>query len=246
MMVSKMAKIGDLIPATAVAVGASDNPVREKARRVREAGYIQTGSAGRYGGAEMTEWDAANLLLGLTCSEQAKDAGAAVQRYRHLFLSTADVWTKEVREPHPDHPGMGRVTIESLCPEPMRWLGETAQGLLLGDVLDRLIGMARTGELQALFRELVIRQGVPDNAESIAKAIGLGMVHLKLEFQRPRPGGTIVFGERHARPYLSVEFGHLSALESVEELDALQTGDLIETAKITHRTIFALGEVLRQ
>jgi hypothetical protein len=239
-----MTKIGDLIQTAADVTALPASKVKEKARQVREAGYMQTGSAGRYGGADMTERDAANLLLGLTCTEYTADAGAAVHRYHGLVIDFADVWTEEIHEPIPDRPNMVRKTLKNLCPKPMQWLGVTSRGLLLGDTLERLIGMARTGEIQAIFRELVISQNFHEDA--IDRVINeLGAVYLKLEFRRPRPGANIMFGMRGERPFVSASFGHRSELETSEELDRLQVGHFVTTTTIPHQVIFALGEALR-
>jgi hypothetical protein len=192
----------------------------------------------------MTDADATNLLLGLTCADQAKDAAIAVERYRALVADTAEVWTEQVREPMPDRPGVDRITLKNMCPEPMQWLCSTARGPNLGDTIERLIGMARTGELQALFRELVSPNYHENEIDRVINE--LGEVYLRLDFRRPRPGANITFGMRLARPFVSVSFGHRSELETTEELDALQTGDRTEAVTVTHRTLFALGEALRQ
>jgi hypothetical protein len=233
-----MVKLVGLIPAFTAIQGLAEATGVGMARRVREAGFITSGPRGP-GGAEMVDSDAANLLLGGTCSDEIKGAGVAVWRYRALFGRSLPT-----ESPRPD------------CPEPMRWLGETAQGLTLGMALDRLIGMARTGELQTLFRDLagkhVGAQG-PERDAVIDKAINdLGVVFLRLEFRRPRSGATITFGEAGAGPrpgrgpYLVTDFGYQSEFETTEELDRLQTGDRMETVTVSHRTLFALGEALRQ
>jgi hypothetical protein len=227
-----MAKPSDLVQAATRV--ASEKTVKETYRQARQAGYIQTGMAGRYGGAEMTERDATNLLLALTCAMQVKEAGNAVQLYRSLFGEVIQ------------HKMAGRGTdtepYMSLCPEPVRWLSNTAQGLTLGMAIDRLIGMAREGELQALFRDLVIKQGVQDHEAWIDRAINLpNMVSLKLEFRRPRPGATIAFGR-----YLTVDFNYRREMPDRQQaLDSLEGDDCIDTKTISHRTIFALGEALR-
>jgi hypothetical protein len=219
-------------------------------RSLRPAGLINTSGRGP-GGAEMTDWDATNLLLGAICSDQAKDAAIAVRRYRAMRYSAKPMLAPEVREQIPDKPGWAPVKArESLCPEPLRWVSESVQHLDLGGLLDGLIGMARTGDLQALFHELAIERlpdGVPAQDAAIDKAIDLGVVYLKLDFQRPRPSGRIVLGMKghHQGHFLEVEFGNLSTWESNEDLDSLQTGYLVDTATIPHQVIFALGEALR-
>jgi hypothetical protein len=241
-----MVKLVGLIPVLTAVQGLPETIGSSVARSVRAARWVNTGPRGP-GGADMTDWDAANLLLGITCSDQAKDAGFAVPRYRDLFGRViGPMTTSERREPDPDKPGWGRIIPpESLCPEPLRWLTDTARGLTLGQALDRLIGMAREGTLQTLFRELAGKRYPEPN---IDKAIGRGEVYLRLEFQRPRPGAIVTFGEHGAGsgPYLATEFGYQSARETIEELDRLQTGDRTETVTVSHRTIFALGEAQRQ
>jgi hypothetical protein len=234
-----MVKLAGLIPVAAAAQGLPEAMVFGSARKVREAGGITSGPRGP-GGAEMTEQDATNLLLGITCAAQIKDAGDAAQVYRHLFgLVKRHMIARDTGPP------------VSLCPEPLRWLAQTAQGQTLGDALDRLIGMARTGELQSLFRDLADKHVGGEGADRearIDRAIDeLGAVNLRIEFRRPRPGVTLVFSERGGtEPYLEVEFGYLSAMETPEEMDRRETGDRVETVTITNRTIFALGEALRQ
>jgi hypothetical protein len=60
-----MAKLSDLVLRISEVTGISEATVREVSRRLREAGLIQTGRGGRYGGADMTPKDAASLLAGL-------------------------------------------------------------------------------------------------------------------------------------------------------------------------------------
>jgi hypothetical protein len=205
-------------------------------RSLRPAGLISSGGRGP-GGADMTDQDATNLLLGMTCSDQAKNAAEAVPLYRGLFGHVTD------------HKTTGRGTdadpYMSLCPESLRWLSDTAQGLTLGMAIDRLISMAREGKLQLLFRDLAgsqVAQGVPDREARIDRAIDeLNMVSLRLDFRRPRPGATISFP-----PYLTVDFNYQREVpDKRKTLDSIQTGDRTDTTTITHRTIFALGEALR-
>lgn len=220
-----MAKLGNLVQTTAEVTGNAQPRVKETARRVREAGYIQTGSLGRYGGADMMPTDAANLLLGLLCVTNVVDSAAAIPLYRGLFGEIAQRSPRSAPQ----------------CPEPLRWLSDTALGLTLGMALDRLIGMACEGTLQALFRELAgqqVAEGVPDHETRIDRAIDLGLVSLKLEFRHPKPAAAISFP-----PYLTVKFN--DERTPPEKRVALNVGDRTDTATITHRTIFALGEALR-
>jgi hypothetical protein len=61
-----MAKLSDLVLLTSQITGLPEATVREVSRRLREAGLIQTGKGGRYGGADMMPKDAVSLLTGLS------------------------------------------------------------------------------------------------------------------------------------------------------------------------------------
>jgi hypothetical protein len=221
-----MVKLAGFAPVVTGALGRPESVGFTLVRAIRPEKLISTGGRGP-GGADMVDGDATNLCLGLICSDQLKDAATVIKRYRAMRYSA---------------------NATPMCPEPLRWIPQSSQRLDLGGLMDGLIGMAREGTLQVLLRQLAAEQlpaGVPDLETRIDKAIDLGMVSLKLEFQRPRPAGRIAFGvQRHS--LLNIDFGLLSTWESEEELNSLQTGDLVETATITHRTIFALGEALRQ
>jgi hypothetical protein len=82
-----VAKLSDLIVVMTRLTGLPEKTVREVARRVREAGFIQTGKPGRYGGAEMTAQDAAALLLGLVGGSDVLDAGKTVALCWDLTIS---------------------------------------------------------------------------------------------------------------------------------------------------------------
>src|SRR6476660_7040151 len=60
-----MAKLSDLISCTSAIMGVPFPTVQEVSRRLREAGIIQTGKGGRYGGIGMTPSDATSLLTTL-------------------------------------------------------------------------------------------------------------------------------------------------------------------------------------
>lgn len=68
-----MAKLSELAELTAKVTGLDIRSVRETARRLREAGLIQTGTGGRYGGADMTARDAAALLTALLGAGDNRD-----------------------------------------------------------------------------------------------------------------------------------------------------------------------------
>lgn len=72
-------RLPDLIAVTARVLGTDPTSVREVARRLREAGLIQTGPKGRGGGARMTAADAAALTVGML-SEAGPAHAAATTR----------------------------------------------------------------------------------------------------------------------------------------------------------------------
>lgn len=245
-----MVKFSGLAPIITNILGLPEPTAETVARSLRPAGLLNSKGRG-LGGASMTSWDLSNMLLGMTCSEQFKEAGEVVPFYRYLFGQTKrHMLAPEQREPVVDGNGLVRVLPpESLCPEPMQWLADTAQGQTLGDALDRLFDMAHEGTLQTLFRQLASRHVGGEGADREARfdrAIELGMIYLRIEFSRPRPRVVITFGDDLMPPFLQVEFGAQGAMETSEQLDRRQIGDRVVTVTVTHKTIFALGEALRR
>jgi hypothetical protein len=120
-----MAKLADLIPCVADALGLEEKSVSHGARVLRDAGLISTGGRG-YGGAEMTNADAANLLIGLLGADTLLGAPEAVAKFRRL-------------ERH------GRTHA---LPAPLAFLATS--GMTFGEALESLIGAARRGALDGM------------------------------------------------------------------------------------------------
>ena len=78
-----MATLNNLVATVAKSTGIAEVSVKEVARRLRESRLIQTGKVGRYGGAQMTPYDAAALIVGLMAyrgSDASLDNLAAITR----------------------------------------------------------------------------------------------------------------------------------------------------------------------
>jgi hypothetical protein len=78
-----MATLGALVDIVAAAEGISRERVEAIARAVREAGLIATHGRGS-SAAQMTETDAANLLIAVNAAETARAAPETVRRFRAL------------------------------------------------------------------------------------------------------------------------------------------------------------------
>src|SRR5687767_1385308 len=83
----RMVKLSGLLPVATASQGLPASAGVTVTRSLRPAGLLNSGGRGP-GAAEMTDADATNLLLGLTCSDQAKNAAVAVARYRALVADT--------------------------------------------------------------------------------------------------------------------------------------------------------------
>jgi hypothetical protein len=78
-----MARLEELVETVAEQEGMDPATVRLIARNVREAGLITTGGRGTSAG-QMTFGDAANLLIGVNASVNAREAPETVRKYRRM------------------------------------------------------------------------------------------------------------------------------------------------------------------
>jgi len=78
-----MATLSDLVTAIAIAEGIDAERVAAIARAIREHGLIRTSGRGT-SAAQMSEPDAANLLIATNTADTARTAPAAVKEYRTL------------------------------------------------------------------------------------------------------------------------------------------------------------------
>ena len=81
-----MATLESLVAAIAEVEGIGAERVRALARALREAGLIATGGRGT-SAADMSETDAANLLIAANVADTARTAAEMVNRYRGLRAS---------------------------------------------------------------------------------------------------------------------------------------------------------------
>jgi hypothetical protein len=87
---SKVAVLSDLVETLANATGIPQSTVFAYGRFAREAGFVSQKGRGR-GAAEMTERDAANLLIAVGATDITREAGSVVEKYRHLRGSVAGI-----------------------------------------------------------------------------------------------------------------------------------------------------------
>jgi hypothetical protein len=78
-----MATLSELVSAIATAEGIDAERVNAIARAVREDGFIRTSGRGT-SAAQMSEQDAANLLIAVNMADTARAASATVTQYRAL------------------------------------------------------------------------------------------------------------------------------------------------------------------
>lgn len=253
-----MAKLSQLVPVVAQALGVPEPTVALYARTLRDAGMISTGGRGP-GGAEMTNADAANLLIAVVGSDAIKNAPDTVKKFRRIKLWYGDgEATFDYRE---DAEGTVTGTRRSLTPAPLAFL-EDARGMKLGDAVERLVQIARTGELRRLFEERAARYVSPDNAdrhdEVVSRLISFGQVFLTAELSRPICNAKVIFGEtdearydqdsRTHRPLLTAWFTPGWTPTNVNAPARVSIGnphgDHRITSAFSHKTLFAVGALM--
>lgn len=214
-----MAKLSDLIPATAKVLGIPENTVALYARHLREARLITTGGRGP-GGAEMKPEDCANLLLALMLAEHAKDAPFAVGLGINLIGQSAS-W------------------IDAANPEKGGWkhLPQDLEFLTIGghfyDLLIILIKRAENGKLQSALGKILM----PQLRIEFGRPVPTAMISLGGEDQL-RNGLSYFHGHFLTDPDAPKE-----VLEYVAKHH--HGSDLRIIYEISHKTIITLGEMLR-
>ena len=83
-------KLNDLVKLTAEFTGISMSTVKETARSLQKAGLIRIGKPGRYGGAEMTDKDAAYLSIALVASGETREVKSAPALVKYVSEMKAD------------------------------------------------------------------------------------------------------------------------------------------------------------
>lgn len=215
-----MAKLSDLIPTLARILPMPEQTVAVIARALRQDRLISTGGRGP-GAADMTPDDCANLLLAIMAADQVKDAVDAVHRFRGLTMEAVhcrDAATEEDEDDWlPLPPEMRRLLV-------VRDFGEMLSGL---------IAAARDGVLH--------------------KALdGVALPFMKIEVERRFQTASVSLsgsGDDLASPLpvLIASFGIPEGPERdrIEQEDFSAGGDAMITFAIGHRTIIALGALIR-
>lgn len=250
-----MAKLSQMIPVLAEALARDEAAVSHCARVLRDSGLISSGGRGP-GGAEMTNQDATNLLIGAIGTDVTKDAPSAVVKFRRIAVWITD--QPMVEERTVDADGSIRTSYSASPPEALAFL--SGRGLALGDALEKLLSGARRGDIQILFADMAARF-VPDGAKDPLASLAYFMsnnIRLAIELQRPLCRAKICLVEigehrwdairREHTPVLCAQFvppwGKNPDADRRRFSIGRSSGDRIVTETITHRTIFALANLL--
>jgi hypothetical protein len=133
----RMAKLSDLVSCTSKVTGVSLATVQEAGRRLREGKLIQTGTGGRYGGADMAAEDAASLLTAILILRASSASLSEIVRLTRFHL-------KELRA----HNQGDRFVLDSWHQElALPQLCRLKKGHTFGDALTSLINSISNGDL---------------------------------------------------------------------------------------------------
>ena len=222
-----MAKLSDLIPATASVLGVPEKTVAIYARHLREARLITTGGRGP-GGAEMKPRDCVNLLIAILGAEYAKDAAKIIKKYRPIV---AGMDSRKWRIPNMPLPALTQL------PE-YHQFGNALEALIKAAIdgsLEQALETARERltELQITFPPTVsvsIRGPVPVARISIWAA----------EWSE-----EVTYSEPN--PWLKTNKPPKEAVKNWEKKIERRgpMGDLEQARLVSTQTILALGQLLR-
>lgn len=229
-----MASPGELVKATAAALGVPEASVIVHDRNLAIAGIRSKGGRGR-SAAKMTSLDAANLLIGVAASSAVKETVSTVQEYGNLPSRNGEVLTQNAHQDSPTWclPG---------CPVPS--LQALPKDHLFIDALTSLIEAASDGTLlnaiENLHRSEMKR--FPKVFEIEVTLWGpVPAARITIRF----PGLTAGFTENHHYSTLPTDFTDIQNWEN-EMSEKGVSGDLKQIRQFSHRTIFELGEVLKR
>jgi hypothetical protein len=163
-----MAKLSDLISCTSAVTGVPFPTVQEISRRLREAGLIQTGKGGRYGGIDMTPSDAAPLLTALL-----------IMRASFVSLSKIVPLTRShLRDFKSYKPRGERLVLDTWDQKlALPQLCRLKRGHTFGDSLTALIGSISNGDLKQ-----AIADWTSSRPHGVAPFFGF-----EVKINRPRP-----------------------------------------------------------
>ncbi|MBI1209654.1 MAG: hypothetical protein GC191_20520 [Azospirillum sp.] len=216
-----MPKLVDLISVLAAVLGVPEKTVAVYARYIREAKLLTTSGRGP-GGAEMKIGDCVNILMAILGSDAVKDAVSATRLYSNLILDEAIAISHEEE---------GQKSGWKVNPPGLRFLNRVGVRFPLS--LYEMIERAKDGRLQNALLEL-------DRPE------------IKIEVFLPIPHAMISVSCTHNNEFTQTFFGNFlnnptSSDVINKEIDYRNEHcDFRTSHVISHRTIIALGEMLRE
>ncbi len=219
-----MAKLSDLIPATASVLGVPEKTVAIYARHLREARLITTGGRGP-GGADMTPRDCANLLIAIMGAEYAKDAAQVIKKYRPIV--TGGKWR------------LSKMPIDALTQLP-----EHHQ---FGNALEALITAATDGSLEQALEVVSERVRELRSVFPLTFSVSImGPVPVaRISISAAEWSEEVPYSEPD--PWLKTDKPPKTAVRKWEKkMERLgPMGDLEQARIVSTRTILALGQLLR-
>jgi hypothetical protein len=236
-----MAKLSTLVTTFAESFQTPVPSIAEYARRLREAGLIATGPHGP-AGLDLSTKDAANLLLGLCCSLEAKGAPGLVRKFREISIRPGHEATIGRYDPAPDNPKVMQLSKMPAGPKPFHFLA--VRDTKLGDAVEKLIDLARDSTLEDTLLDLVRLQR-PDAPTSIARILlNQGAARLRLTFFHvvPRVLLSVSSGDQDV---VSVEFVPEFGNIPMDQWSAWQKdGDRQIAITVSHRSLLAVGAAM--
>jgi hypothetical protein len=195
-----MATLESLVATIANVEGIGAERVRAIARALREADLITTRGRGT-SAAEMTDGDAANLLIAVNVADTARAAPETVELFRRLRASSK-TWSSH-----------------------------------FGPELGSLLSAVRTGTMADSVSSLV--RLASERSRFVSSRYDAEDYEIEIRFQKPIPGATIYVAAPRGEPPDTIRFSRRAQDSSAN------AGDRIVHIAITERTIFAVGELLR-
>jgi hypothetical protein len=230
-----MTKLSDLVLCTAEVTGVPVATVREISRRLREAGLIQTGKGGRYGGADMTSVDAASLLTALLIVRASSVSLSNIVSLTSLHL-------REFRSyfPRSDRLLLGhwerKLRLAQLC--------GLKRGHTFGDAFSALISSISNGDLEQAIADWDSNR--PRGVRQFFK------LNVSVEGPRPHPGAVIEFESAafdrldliYLRPRDAKRLIVPDAPRKLSDLYQDKEFDLTVRASVTEETLTSIGVLL--
>ena len=146
-----MARLSQLVPTVANVLGVPEKTVNVFSRNLREAGLISSGGRGP-GGAHMTPFDAANLIIAVAGSNLVKDAVETVKHYAELPAISSEHHTQT--DAHNFENFGNEPPIWDLRGFPIVGLRSLPHGHSFREALAALIASAANGSLRDTIEDL--------------------------------------------------------------------------------------------